>query len=295
MSFGIEMNQVSVKFGNSKALNEISLHLKSNKIYGLIGRNGAGKSTLLSLLASFREPTKGIITIGGKVPFENYEIMRNVTFIYETNYTEESEKVKGMLEAAECYRPNYDREYAMELVKRFKLPLEKPVKKLSRGMQAALNVTIGLASRSKITIFDEVYQGMDAPTREIFYKEVLEDYARHPRTIILSTHLVSDMDYLFEEVVILDKGQILLHQPIDQLMESVSSVTGTAYDVEFFVRSMEHLNTKQLGGTKSVMVYGEISEEKRLEARQKDLDIGPVSLQELFIHLTSEVSDNERP
>jgi ABC-2 type transport system ATP-binding protein len=288
MSFDIDLNQVTVKYGNFEALKKFSLHLETDKIYGLIGRNGAGKSTLLSLLASFIGPTEGTVKIGGKEPFENEEVMQHVTLVYETNYSDESENVKGMLEAAERYRPNFNREYAEELVKLFNLPLDKQVKQLSSGMQSVLNVTIGLANRALITIFDEAYLGMDAPTREIFYKEVLEDQARHPRTMILSTHLVSEMDYLFEDVIMIHKGNLLLKEPIDQLIERGASITGAAKDVEEFVRDMKQLSTQQLGGTKSIIVYGEMTEAKLNEAGQIGLEVGPVSLQELFIHLTSE-------
>ncbi|SDZ61620.1 ABC-2 type transport system ATP-binding protein [Evansella caseinilytica] len=288
MSYDIDIRQVTVKYGAFEALTDISLHLACGKIYGLIGRNGAGKTTLLSLLASFMEQTEGSIEIGGKQPFENAEVMSQVCLVYETDYSEETEKVKGMLDAAERYRENFDRKYAEELVEEFKLPLDKKVREFSKGMQSALNVTIGLASRSPITIFDEAYLGMDAPTREKFYQTVLEDHAAHPRTIILSTHLVSEMEYLFEEVVILDQGKVLLHEPIDELVERGASVTGVASDVDEFVSGMKQLNTKQLGGTKSVMVYGGITEAQRKAAAHLGLEVGPVSLQELFIHLTEE-------
>ncbi|MFT8321834.1 MAG: ABC transporter ATP-binding protein [Bacillus sp. (in: firmicutes)] len=293
MNFDIAINQLSVNFGTFNVLKDISFQLESGRIYGLIGRNGAGKSTLLSLLASFIEPTEGSITIGGIEPFENANIMQHVAFVYETDYSDETEKVKGMLEAAERYRPNFDRVYADKLVKLFNLPLDKQVKQLSKGMQSALNVTIGLASRSLITIFDEAYNGMDAPTREKFYKEIMEDHSQHARTIILSTHLVSEMDYLFEEVIILHKGKILMKAPIDQLLERGSSITGGTNAVEEFVKNRNQLNTQQLGGTKSVMVYGEITEEDRRIAEQNELEIGPVSLQDLFIYLTSEEIENE--
>jgi ABC-2 type transport system ATP-binding protein len=293
MSFDIKMNQVSVRFGKYQALKDVSMHLEANKIYGLIGRNGAGKSTLLSLLASFTQPTTGSITIAGQEPFENAAIMSEVNFVYEKDYSTETEKVKGMIEAVERYRPNFDRQYALELVKLFKLPLDKYVSKLSKGMQSALNVTLGLASRSKITIFDEAYNGMDAPTREKFYKEVLADYERFPRTIILSTHLVSEMDYLFEEVVILRKGEVIIKEPIDLLSEKGAAVTGSKQAVEEFVKEMVQLNSQTLGGTKSVMVYEEFTNEQREQARRKGLEIGPVSLQDLFIHLTKEEEEYE--
>ncbi|WP_181347434.1 ATP-binding cassette domain-containing protein [Thalassobacillus sp. CUG 92003] len=288
MMLDIDMHNVALHYGRFEALNDVTVHMESGKTYGVIGRNGAGKTTLLSLLASFMKPSSGSIRVGGEEPFEHAGIMSQVAFVYEVDYREEQEKVKAFIETAERYRPYFDTDYAHRLAKRFNLPFDKPVKKLSSGMQSALNVTIGLASRSPITIFDEAYLGMDAPTREIFYQEVLEEQASHPRTIILSTHLVSEMDYLFDQVVIIDKGRLVLHEPYDELLNRGAAITGGADVVDGFVHDMKKLNEQQLGGTKSVMIYGELSDAKRQEAREKGLEIGPVSLQDLFIHLTRE-------
>jgi len=288
MNYDVNVNQMSLKYKNFEALKDLTFKLEYGKIYGLIGRNGAGKTTLLSLLASYQEPTAGTFTIAGEVPFENANIMPHVSFIHETDYTDEYEPVTAYLEEAERYRPNFNREYADDLVKLFKLPIDKPIKEFSSGMQSALNVTLGLANRSPITIFDEVYLGMDAPTRELFYKELLDEQSRHPRTMILSTHLVSEMDYLFDDVLILDRGQLLLHESFEALVNQGASITGSSKNVDNFTSGMELLNTQQLGDTKSVMVYNQITEGKKFEADQVGLEIGPVSLQELFIHLTRE-------
>ncbi|WP_147532846.1 ATP-binding cassette domain-containing protein [Bacillus marasmi] len=284
----IELNNLSLTYKHFEALKNISFKLDGGKIYGLIGRNGAGKTSLLSLLASFREPTSGSIKIAGKTPFENPDIMQIVSFIYEKDYKEETEKVKGMLEVSERYRPNYDAEYAHHLIQRFKLPLDKPVAELSKGMKSALDVTIGLASRSPITIFDEAYIGMDAPTREIFYQELLEDQGNHPRTIIMSTHLVSEMEYLFDEVIMIDKGKLVLHEDYDSVVSKGASITGSLDAVDAFVAGMEKLSEQRLGNTKAVMVYGEISNQQRLNAELQGLEVGTLTLQDLFIHLTKE-------
>ncbi|WP_217896391.1 ABC transporter ATP-binding protein [Oceanobacillus rekensis] len=284
----IDINNLSLKYKDFEALKNISFKLESGKIYGLLGRNGAGKTSLLSILASFREQTDGSLTIDGESPFENARIMQSVAFIYEKDYSDETEKVKGMLEVIERYRPNFDKEYANYLIKRFKLPLDKPVHKLSKGMQSALNVTLGLAGRTPITIFDEAYLGMDAPTREIFYKELLDDQAKHPRTMILSTHLVSEMDYLFDEVIVINQGSLVLHEEYETLASRGASITGSADKVDDFIIGMKQLNVQQLGNTKSVMVYGDLNENERQDAQLKGLEVGPISLQDLFIHLTSE-------
>lgn len=286
MTLNVLVNNLNLTYGSYPALKDVSFMLNEPKIYGLLGRNGAGKTSLLSILASFQEQTSGAITIGGEVPFENAKIMQDVSFIFNKDYKDESDNVKETLKYVARYRSQFDLKYAEYLVGKFKLPLKKPIKEFSKGMQSALNVTIGLASRSPITIFDEAYLGMDAPTRDIFYRELLEDQSNHPRIIILSTHLVSEMDYLFDEVIILHKGSIVLQEDFESLITKGSSITGATEVVDEFVLSMKQLNTQQLGNTKSVMVYGELNDRDLKVAQQKGLEVGPISLQDLFIHLT---------
>lgn len=286
MTVSIEVENLSLQYGNHYALKDINFQLNENKIYGLLGRNGAGKTSLLSLLASFREPTSGSIKISGENTFENARTMRQVSFIFNKDYKDEGDHLKNLLTGVSRYRPNFDRDYANHLVQKFQLPINKPLKKFSKGMQSAVNVIVGLASRTPITIFDEAYNGMDAPTREIFYQELLAEQAENPRMMILSTHLVSEMDYLFDEVLILNKGKLIMHEEYEDIITKGASITGEAASVERFVQGKNPLNTKQLGNTKSVMIYGELGDAERKAAQIMGLEVGPVSLQDLFIHLT---------
>ncbi|WP_096200193.1 ATP-binding cassette domain-containing protein [Bacillus sp. FJAT-45350] len=292
MRWDVVAKNVGLKLKDNEVLKKISFTLEHGKTYGLLGRNGAGKTSLLSLLASYRDPSSGELLIDGEDPFENKKVMPHVGFVYETNYSDEDEAVKGYFEFVERYRPFFDRAYAEELASRFKVPLDKSISTLSSGKQSALNAILGLASRTPVTILDEVYLAMDAPTRELFYQEVIEEQSRHPRTMILSTHLVSEMEYLFDHVLLLHDGKLLVDEEYDAFVGRGASVTGASTEVDSFMASMasglKRLKTQQLGDTKSVMVYGELSEEKRLEAVRLGLDVGTVSLQELFIHLTAE-------
>ncbi|GAA4075528.1 ABC transporter ATP-binding protein [Amphibacillus indicireducens] len=293
MSYHVEFNNVSKKFKNFEAIKEVSFKLEHGKTYGLIGRNGAGKTTLLSLLASFQLPSSGQISVNGEDPFENRRIMSEINFVYEVDYSNEYDTVTDYLEATESYRPNFDQEYANKLVELFELPLDKPIRDFSTGMQSALNIILGFASRCPITIFDEVYLGMDAPSRELFYQEVIEEQNRNPRILILSTHLVSEMDYLFDHVLILNRGEMMIDESFDQVIQRGASITGDAGVVDAFAAPFNILNSQQLGRTKSVMVYGEINAEKQIEAKRLDLEIGPLALQDLFIHLTKKERSHE--
>ena len=282
----IQFEDVSLQFKDKQILKNISLTLETNKIYGLLGRNGAGKTSLLSVLASFAKATTGRVTIDGNSVFENGDIMENIIFIRDVQL-DESEKVWSYIKQTTAFRPNFDLDYAKTLMQRFHLPENVAVSSLSRGMMSAMHVVIGLASRCPITIFDETYLGMDAPARVLFYEEVLNDYMEHPRTFILSTHLISEMESMFEEVIIVDQGEIVIHEVVDTFKSRGVSVTGSIEEVDAFTTGKTILKEQVLGNTKQAMIYGQLTEQEKKQAN--GLQVAQISLQELFIHLTKEV------
>ncbi len=294
MTYQVEVKNVSLKYKKFEALKNISFKLEDQKIYGLIGRNGAGKTSLLSILSALREATEGVVTVSGEPLFENAKIVEQIRLIYQKDYKDEYNKVEQLIKTSAKFSPNFDSEYAETLIKRFKLPKNRAAYKLSKGMQSVLDVIIGLASRAPITIFDEAYLGMDAPTRVTFYKELLEEQARYPRIIILSTHLVSEMDYLFDEVLILKNGSLLLQEEYETLISRGVTITGGTKEVDEFVRGRRVLGTEQLGGTKAVRIYEDELEQLEAKAREKGLEVGPISLQDLFIHLTEDDTENTK-
>ncbi|SDJ44075.1 ATP-binding cassette domain-containing protein [Salimicrobium halophilum] len=294
MNFDISMEEVNVTYRKSEALKDIDLILPAAKIYGLIGRNGAGKSTLLSVLASFRRPTSGNITIGGADPYENEILMSHISFSYEKDYSEETRSIRAMMKSTKKFRPYFDTTYAEELVERFGLPAKKPMKKLSKGMQSIATVIIGLASRAPITIFDESYSGMDAPAREIFYEEILKDFERHPRTFILSTHLVSEMDHLFEEVIFLHEGKVILRDSTDHAIERGVFVTGRKENVHQWMEGKHAGEEKRYGPTVTTFALHTPSQEDKKHAAQLGLELSSASLQDLFIHMTKEGPSHEQ-
>ncbi|CEI82275.1 ABC transporter [Oceanobacillus oncorhynchi subsp. incaldanensis] len=290
MSYAIEAKDVSVRYKNFTAIDQVSFQLESGKIHGLLGRNGAGKTSLLSVLSAFRKTDTGNLIIDGEDPFENPRIMQDTIFIFDQHKDLEYsyDKVGETLKEMAYFRPNFDETLALQLAEKFKLPLNKKVNQLSKGKKSAFQAIIGLASRAPLTIFDEAYLGMDAPTRETFYNEILNDQEKHPRTIIFSTHLVSETDYLFDEVLMIHNGKVLLQDTNEQVISKGFSITGSLEQVDDFTKELEVLNSQLLGGTKSVMVYGELSEQQKNAANQAGLDIGPLSLHDLFVHLTKE-------
>ncbi|SDC08479.1 ATP-binding cassette domain-containing protein [Shouchella lonarensis] len=286
----IEAKNISLQYGEKEALKNISFTLETDKIYGLLGRNGAGKTSLLSLLAGFQQPTTGHILVDGQDVFENTQTMTKMVFVRPEVFSSGTEErtLEKWLKHEASFRPHYDHHYALQLLERFQLDPAGRIKDLSRGMTAVVTAILGLASRAAVTFFDESYLGMDAPTRDLFYKELLLDYMAHPRTMILSTHLISEMDTLFEEVLIIKQGSLLLHERTEDLLARGTTITGKGTEVDRFIDGKHVLQTEQLGNTKSAMIYTPLSEAEQADACAQNLEIGPMTLQSLFIHLTKE-------
>lgn len=285
-ALSVEVSNLTVQLGDTRAVDDLSFTLDGGRIYGLLGRNGSGKTTLLSVLSAFRKPTGGRALVGGQEPFENAALMPQICFVRDKVDALDSDRVRAVLDFAAHMRPNWDAAYAAKLVELFDLPLGKRISSLSRGTKSALSCTLGLASRAPLTIFDESYLGMDAPSRYAFYDELLADYMRHPRTVILSTHLIEEVGSLFEDVLIIDKGRLVTHADAETLRGRGAAVTGPAAAVERFTAGLTVLGEQRLGGTKSTTVYGDLSDEQRAAARAAGLELGPVALQDLFVHLT---------
>lgn len=287
MTLGVEVSDLRLRFGNTKALDGLSFRLDGGKIYGLLGRNGSGKTSLLSVLAAFRRATSGQILVGGAEPFENAAVVAQMCLIRESGDVYESERISHVLRVARDLRPSFDSDYAGRLIERFNLPMRKRVQALSRGQKSALGCVLGLASRAPLTMFDESYLGLDAPSRYAFYDELLADYSAHPRTIIISTHLIEEVSSLFEEVVLIDRGRLLAHEEAEAMRSRGAAVTGAAEVVDTFVAGLTVLSEQRLGSTKSATVYGALTPEQVRAAKLAGLELGPVSLQDLFVHLTT--------
>jgi ABC-2 type transport system ATP-binding protein len=282
----VEVNQVTKSYGSMKALDRISFRLEENQICGLLGRNGAGKTTLMHILTAQLFASSGDVQLFGEAPYENDAVLRRVCFIKESQQYPRSLKVRDVLALSASFFPNWDPEFALQLANEFGLPLNRRISKLSRGMHSSVGIIIGLASRASLTIFDEPYLGLDAVARGLFYDRLLSDYAEHPRTILLSTHLIDEVSRLLEHVLLIDGGTLLLDEDAEELRSSAFTVTGPKSKVETFAQGRTALHTESVGGLASLTVRGTVSPEIKRQASEHGLELGPVSLQQLFIHLT---------
>jgi ABC-2 type transport system ATP-binding protein len=282
----VRVSGLTKRFGSFPAVNDVSFALEPDRIYGLLGRNGAGKTTLMQLLTAQQFPTAGNIAVFGEPPVENPSVLRRVCFVKESQKYPDDWRVKHVFASAPWFFDNWDPEFAERLLADFRLPLNRPIKKVSRGQLSAIGVVVGLASRAPLTLFDEPYLGLDAVARQIFYDRLLEDFTEHPRTVLLSTHLIDEVANLLEHVLVIDEGRILIDQDAEEVRSSAVTLVGGCRAVEAFVAGREVLHRDGLGGIASVTVTA-LTPEDRRDALAAGLELAPVSLQQLIVRRTN--------
>jgi ABC-2 type transport system ATP-binding protein len=278
---------VTKRYAQATALDDVSFSIREHTIYGLLGRNGAGKTTLMQILTGQGFATSGQVEVFGAAPYENDAVLTDVCFVKESQRYPDSFTVRHALQAAGLLFPNWDHAFAQSLVDDFGLPRKRRVKKLSRGMVSALGVIIGLASRSRLTLFDEPYLGLDAVARHLFYDRLLADYAAHPRTVILSTHLIDEVGDLIEHVLLLDQGRLMVDEDAETLRGQAVTLTGPAEAIDKVASAHDELHRDQMGTITRVTLRGRFDAAERARADALGIDVAPVSLQQLVVHLTS--------
>ena len=286
MTTVVEVSGLTKRFGKFTAIDDVSFAIQANTIYGLLGRNGAGKTTMMQLLTGQQFASSGDIRVFGDSPVENAGVLSNICFIKESQSYPEDFKPKHVFASAPWFFEHWDAEFAERLIHEFQVPVGRRIKKLSRGQLSAVGVIVGLASRAPLTFFDEPYLGLDAVARQVFYDRLLEDFAEHPRTVILSTHLIDEVSALLEHVIVIDGGRVVVDEAADALRGSAATIAGSKTAVDAFVGRRPVLHREGLGGLTSVTVE-HLDASDRSAAKAAGLDIGQVSLQQLIVRKTS--------
>lgn len=274
-------------YGQKEVLKGVDLELEAGKIYGLIGRNGAGKTTLLSMLSAQNPVTQGTITCNGMPVWENQEALDNICFSRELNpvtggYGANGLKVKDYLKAASVYMPHWDKELADKLVKEFELDTKQKIVKLSKGMMSMVTIIIALASKAQYTFLDEPVAGLDVVMREYFYRVLLEEFSATGRTFVISTHIIEEAADVFEEVIMIDKGNILLKENTQDLVDRVFHVSGKEEDVDRITAGYKTFHVEKLGRSKGVTV---ILNKGETIASNAEITVQPMNLQQIFVSM----------
>lgn len=274
----LSCHNLTQTFGSTNALCNVSLSLEEPKIYGLLGRNGAGKTTLLRLMSNYFQPTGGSIAMDEKNVWENEEAQRQIFFVTENSYFGEM-TAQNLINTMEKSYPHFDREQCLNHAKRFELDLQKKYTNLSTGYKSVLRVVLALSVHTPFLLLDEPTLGMDAFHRELFYQLLIESYSETPSCILLSTHLIGEVEGLLEHVLILDHGTLLVDQSTEQLLSQGYCVSGRISEVDDYCAGKQVIGSTVVGGLKTAAILG------KRESVSSSLALTGLSLQQLFVQL----------
>lgn len=282
----ISCKNLCKSYKNKEVLHSINLDIESGKIYGLIGRNGAGKTTLLSIMSSQNPKSSGEVTLNGENVWENRSVVSKICFSRELNSGSTAAtaalKIKDYIQAASIYYDNWDADYANRLMKDFGLNPKDKLFKLSKGMLSMVTIIVALASKCEYTFLDEPVAGLDIVMRDKFYKLLIDEYTETGRTFIVSTHIIDEASSIFEEVIVVDDGKILLKDNTDELLSKCVHVSGKEEAVDKAVDGLATYHEEKIGRSKGVTV---MLEEGQSVSETPDVSVQPITLQQLFLAL----------
>lgn len=277
----IQIKDVSKKYNTTLALDTVSLCFEQGKIYGLLGRNGAGKSTLINIISNRIFPSHGEVVID-KVNIKESDMQEKLFCMSDADLYDPNLKVKEHFKWIDRFYDTFDLELAHEIAKKFNLDLNKKFKSLSKGYRSIFKLTIALALNVPYVIYDEPVLGLDANHRELFYNLLLQNFEDNPKTIIIATHLIEEVATIIEEVVLIDKGKVLLQESVETLLQKGYCVSGTRDEVDAYCQDKKVIGYDELGNLK--LAY--ILETQASLPKDSNLQISNMNLQKLFVKLT---------
>lgn len=273
----IELKQVTKQYGQATVLKNITLSIDEPGIYCLLGRNGAGKTTLLKSIAGYQNISSGTIQVDGKA-ITTSTLDTGVSYI-ENFARHFNLPVRKLLRIASEVNPNYDYDFASEMMERFELDGKKKFKQLSLGMKTMVSTIICLASNKEVILLDEPVLGFDAIMRVEFYDMLAESFQKHPRILIVSTHIIEEIAKTIQKLIIIDKGSIRFFDTLQSVETKAFSVSGLQKDVEAATQDRHVLGEEAVGGLVTRYIFDNPPEQTA------SLEIHSLSLQDFFIQM----------
>ncbi len=201
-------------YGNKAVLKNINLTIQKGKIIGLLGKNGTGKTTLIKLINDLLTPTSGEVLINGKAVGVASKSV--ISYLPERTYLDKSMTVDEVIKFFSEFYGDFDEEKARRLLADLELDTAEKLSKMSKGMQEKVQLVLVISRRAELYILDEPLGGVDPATRDYILDTILSNFSEGA-SVIISTHLISDIERILDEVVFIDKGEIILTSDCDEL------------------------------------------------------------------------------
>lgn len=212
----LQCNNLTKKFGAKIALNNLSLSLERGKIIGLLGPNGSGKTTLIKTANGLLVPSGGELLIGGIKPC--FETKKTVSYLPDKNYLSNSMRVRELVSMFDDFYEDFDSQKAYDMIKNLNIGPNDRLKTLSKGNKEKVQLILVMSRKAELYLLDEPIGGVDPATRDYILDSIIRNYSENA-TVVISTHLISDIEKVLDEVVFIKEGKIVLHESVDNVRE----------------------------------------------------------------------------
>jgi len=279
-------------YGKITAIDDLSVSICGDRIIGLVGRNGAGKTTLMKMIAGRLDKTGGELEVFGSNPMDNLDVLQNIVYTHHDLEYDKKLRLSEILINYSVMFENFDSDFAMKLLYYFSLDPKRKFKTLSQGMVSIFNYICGLSCRTPLVLLDEPVLGMDVTVRKAAYEVLLREFTEHPRTIIVSSHLLSEIEGILSDILLLDEGKLLLYKNVDDFRQSAYRVEGEQSAIDVFING-KNIIYKKTGLTAESVVFEPLSESTLAEAKKRNLVVTAVRPEDLYVYLTKENKEGE--
>ena len=216
----LEIKDLNKSFDNKEILKDVNISLTNGKIIGLLGKNGAGKTTIIKLINDLLTPTSGEILVNGKKI--GVETKKVISYLPERTYLNKQMKISKVIDYFKDFYDDFDTDKAIKLLNDLDLDVNQKLTKMSKGMQEKVQLVLVMSRNAELYILDEPLGGVDPATRDYILDTILSNF-NEKASIIISTHLISDIERILDEVIFIDKGRIILHSDADKLRNKENS------------------------------------------------------------------------
>lgn len=286
----IEAKNLSKKFADIVALDDVNVSIPDAGVFGLIGTNGAGKSTFLKLASGILKADKGSICIDGEEVFENIKIKEKFFYISDSQYFLPNSDIKDMISFYSSVYKNFDIKKSLDLLDAFDLNPKRRISSFSKGMKKQLSIILAISANTKYIFCDETFDGLDPVMREAVKKLFIAGIEDRGLTPIIASHNLRELEDISEHIGLLHKGGVLLSKDIAQMklnIHKLQVVFSNNKDIRE-IQDLDIVQTKKVGSMNTFTVRGNLDEIKQKIENYEPLfyEIIPLSLEEIFISET---------
>lgn len=276
----LELKNITKKYGKKLILDGISLNFQNPEgVYGILGRNGVGKTTLMKIIFNMIPSYQGEITVNGVLAKDNGEILKDIVYVGGEINKHNSlfqGKIKDIFKAYSNMYEFFDREFAEMMLDSYGITLKNKFNKLSTGNRTLVQNTIGLATRAPITILDEPTNGLDSVNRQNFFRFMMEDYEKHPRLFMLSTHLIQEVENYLTDVVILKDTKILVDETLEEVQKKAHMISNYPLENKYVI------SESTFGTRVDQIIYEELTVDEINKIKASGGVVQSLDLQSLF-------------